>query len=203
MPNGNRLGRLRPSGPIGIRARTMTPRLSRSACSPSIAGCALYIIRKASPSSCSAPESSRGQYVMPAAISHCSNRQLREFALGRIDRIFAALAGIEPRDQRADHRRPCSPAPRFHSGMSIGMPRRLNAGDGLGAVFAPAHHALRDRSERNGDSPRVDAAAVQPNCGRLPRNSRTLPVGRIRASGPRRSPWPFPACRSVSQPSMP
>ena len=76
VPNGNRLGRFRPSGPIGIRARTMTPRLSRNACSPSIAGWAPYIMRNASPSSCSAPESSRGQYVMPAAISHCSNRQL-------------------------------------------------------------------------------------------------------------------------------
>ena len=76
VPNGNRLGRLRPSRPIGMRARTMTPRLSRSACSPSIAGWAPYIMRKASPSSCSAPESSRGHAVMPAAISHCSNRQL-------------------------------------------------------------------------------------------------------------------------------
>ena len=34
VQNGNKLGRLRPSRPIGSFARTMTPRLFRSACSP-------------------------------------------------------------------------------------------------------------------------------------------------------------------------
>ena len=38
VPNGNSDGRLRPSRPIGKLAFTMTPRLSRSACSPSIPG---------------------------------------------------------------------------------------------------------------------------------------------------------------------
>ena len=40
VPNGKSFGLLRPSRPIGIRARTMTPSASRSACRPSIAGCA-------------------------------------------------------------------------------------------------------------------------------------------------------------------
>ena len=147
VPNGNRLGRLRPSGPIGIRARTMTPRLSRSACSPSIAGWAPYIIRNASPSSCSAPESSRGQSVMPAADQPLLESPATQFAIGGIDRIFAALAGIKPRDQRADHRRLVflHQIPQRHVDRHA---PRLNPGDGLGAVFAPAHHELRDRSVR-------------------------------------------------------
>ena len=74
VPNGNRLGRLRPSLPIGILARTMTPRASRKACKPSIAGCTEYIERKASPSISSAPDFNRGHSEMPAATSQSANR---------------------------------------------------------------------------------------------------------------------------------
>ena len=111
VPNGNRLGRLRPSGPIGIRARTMTPRLSRSACSPSIAGWAPYIIRNASPSSCSAPESSRGQYGDAGGDQPLLEPPAPEFAFGRIDRI-SRCPGWD-RTARSARRSPpsCSPAP--------------------------------------------------------------------------------------------
>src|SRR5262249_57943096 len=49
VQNGNRLGRLRPSWPIGSFARTMTLSVSRSACRASMPGMWL-IIRNASPS---------------------------------------------------------------------------------------------------------------------------------------------------------
>ena len=70
-----------------------------------------------------------------------------EFTLGGIDRIFAALAGIEPRDQGADHRRLVllHQIPQRHVDRHAA---RLNPGDGLGRVFAPVHHPLRiDRRE--------------------------------------------------------
>ena len=73
VQNGNRLGRLRPSRPIGSFARTMTPRLSRSACRPSIPG-TWYIRRKASPSMSSWPLSRRGHAGTPALTSQRSKR---------------------------------------------------------------------------------------------------------------------------------
>ena len=60
VQNGNRLGRLRPSRPIGSLARTMTPRLSFSACRSFDAGHVVHQL-KASPSISSWPLSRRGQ----------------------------------------------------------------------------------------------------------------------------------------------
>jgi hypothetical protein len=60
VQNGNSEGRLRPSGPIGNRALTMKPMLSRSECIPATPGMWL-IIPKASLSMSSLPLASRGQ----------------------------------------------------------------------------------------------------------------------------------------------
>ena len=72
VPNGNSDGRLRPSRPIGSLARTMTPRLSRSACNLCTPGtCTISL--KASLSVSSSPLCSLGHAVTPLRISHCSN----------------------------------------------------------------------------------------------------------------------------------
>ena len=73
VPNGNRLGRLRPSRPIGSFAPAMTRRLSRSACMPATPGTCDMIL-KASELTSSAPLFRRGHAATPLLTSHLSNR---------------------------------------------------------------------------------------------------------------------------------
>ena len=72
VPNGKRLGRFIPSLPIGSLAFTITPRLSRNACSRSIPGKCRLVLNALLLMS-RLPLCSLGHAVIPTLSNHASN----------------------------------------------------------------------------------------------------------------------------------
>ena len=201
VQNGNRLGRLRPSRPIGSFARTMTPRAVAQRVQALDPG---HVVHQAEGVAVDVEPAA----VQPRPCRHAGAHEpalearVAPFAVRRVDRIVAAVARIELPQQCADDRGLVllHQIPQRHVDRhAVGLDLR----DRLGAVIRPVQHA-RDVGRRQSRAPTQLRAqqqrrhahvffAVIENCL----------VAVARANGPRRCPSAIVSLSMRSQPSMP
>src|SRR6516162_10481829 len=134
VPNGNRLGRFRPSRPTGRRALAMKPSVSRSAWIASMPG-NMDIRQKASLSRSSCPLSRRGQKGMR------DRTGIAKTTFSIKNWLIVIIAWIKAASQRVNDGEPIllNEFPNVHVDWNA---FRLNTGDGFGAVLRPEDHTI-------------------------------------------------------------